>query len=204
METRPQRGLSLGHDDAVAEETDFELLDRFRRHGDRAAFERIVARHRPWLHRVCARLLRSDEAARDATQDVFARVLNRLDTFRGDNFPGWLKAIAVNCCLNTIDRDKRWAPLEAAGEAPAADLGPELQLLRLEEGVRARHLIARLPERQKIVFCLKYIDDCSYQEIERLTGFSNKEVKSFLQNARRNFENWWRAEEKGRVWQTKT
>jgi DNA-directed RNA polymerase specialized sigma24 family protein len=39
---------------------------------------------------------------------------------------------------------------------------------------------------------MKYIDECSYQEIERLTGFSANEVKSHLQNARRNFINRWR------------
>ena len=40
---------------------------------------------------------------------------------------------------------------------------------------------------------MKYIDGCSYEDIERLTGFRANEVKSYIQNARRNFTNWWEA-----------
>jgi RNA polymerase sigma-70 factor (ECF subfamily) len=187
---------SFTHDEAVADETDLELVRRFRE-GDRGAFERLVVRHRPWVQRVCARLLRSDASANDAAQDVFTRAFERIESQRGENVAGWLKAIAVNTCLNTIDREKRWAPLEDAGEPRAADPQPDQRLLRAERLAHARRLIARLPQKQKIVFCMKYIDECSYEEIERLTGFSNKEVKSFLQNARRNVENWWREEQEG-------
>jgi RNA polymerase sigma factor (sigma-70 family) len=191
----------LRHDRRVPEESDLELVERFRRTRDDAGFEELVRRHRPWVVRVCARLLRADAAAQDAAQEVFLRAVDRLDSFRGDNFAGWLKAIAVNCCLNTIDREKRWAPLEAAG-APAAETpGAEDRLVQSERAAQVARLIARLPPKQKIVFCMKYIDGCSYQEIERLTGFTGNEVKSFLQNARRNVENWWRAAE-GSGWTT--
>ena len=184
----------------MSSESDTELVARFRA-GDVPAFGVLADRHRPWIHRVCARFLRSDEAARDATQDVFARALEHLDTFRGANFPGWLKAIAVNTCLNVIDREKRWAPLADADAVAARSTAADVQLLRDERTAQARRVIERLPPKQKIVFCMKYIDGCSYAEIERLTGFSPNEVKSFLQNGRRNFENWWRAEEERAGWQ---
>jgi RNA polymerase sigma factor (sigma-70 family) len=187
----------------VSDETDMDLVGRIRDQGERAAFDRLVARHQRWVHGVCARLLRSDDRGRDAAQEVFARALQRLDTLQGDNFPGWLKAIAVNWCLTAIDREKRWVPLEAAGATAAPEPSPDQQLLQAERLAQARRLIARLPEKQKIVFCLKYIDGCSYEDIERLTGFSGKEVKSFLQNARRNFENWCRAEGEATAWRKK-
>lgn len=188
----------MRHDDPVSDETDLELVDRFRLRGEKAAFEQLVVRHRPWLQRLCARLLRSDAQGGDAAQDVFTRAFQRVETLRGDNVAGWLKAIAVNTCLNMIDREKRWAPLEDAGVPQARELPPDQRLLQSERLAQARRIIARLPPRQKIVFCMKYIDECSYEEIERLTGFSSKEVKSFLQNARRNVENWWRAEQDAR------
>jgi len=179
----------------VSEPTDLELVDRFRRLGDRPAFDRLVERHQPWVQRVCARILRSDDRARDAAQEVFTRALGHLDGWRGDNFPGWLKAIAVNCALTIVDRESRWAPLEQAPAMTAADRNPEQRLIAAERSERARALIARLPGKQRIVFVMKYIDGCSYGDIERLTGFTGHEVKSFLQNARRNFSNWWSAEE---------
>jgi RNA polymerase sigma-70 factor (ECF subfamily) len=176
--------------------SDLALVDCFRRSGDRKAFDRLVERHQPWVQRVCARILRSDDRGRDAAQEVFARALDHLGGWRGDNFPGWLKAIAVNCALTIVDRERRWAPLDAAPHAPAPDRNPEQLLIAAERSERARALIARLPEKQRIVFVMKYLDGCSYADIERLTGFSGAEVKSFLQNARRNFSNWWAEEER--------
>jgi RNA polymerase sigma-70 factor (ECF subfamily) len=175
----------------VSDVPDLELVERFRRSGDRPAFDRLVERHQRWVRGVCARILRSDDLADDAAQDVFARALSHIQHFRGDNFPGWLKAIAVNCSLTIVDREKRWAPLELAPEAPDRARDPEQQLIAATQSARARALIARLPDKQRIVFVMKYIDGCSYDDIERLTGFSGKEVKSFRQNARRNYTNWW-------------
>jgi RNA polymerase sigma-70 factor (ECF subfamily) len=182
---------SLRHDGAVSEPDDLQLVDRFRRFGDRPAFDRLVERHQGWVRGVCARILRSDELARDAAQEVFTRALSHINDWRGDNFPGWLKAIAVNCSLTIVDREKRWAPLDQAPEAPAPALDPEQLLLSSRRSEHARALIARLPAKQRLVFVMKYLDGCSYQDIARLTGFTDKEVKSFLQNARRNFGNWW-------------
>lgn len=199
MEKGSPRGL-VRHDVAVADEPDLALVARIRQLDDRAAFDRLVVRHQRWVHGLCARLLRSDDLAKDATQDVFTRALERLDTLRGDNFTGWLKAIAVNSCLNMIDRQKRWAPLDDAETRASAEPGPDRRLLQSERLAQARRLIARLPEKQRIVFCLKYIDGCSYEDIERLTGFSSNEVKSFLQNARRNFESGCRAEGTESAW----
>lgn len=183
----------------MSEPSDLELADRFRRFGDRAAFDRLVERHQRWVRGVCARILRSDDLAGDAAQDVFTRALSHINSWRGDNFPGWLKAIAVNCALTIVDREKRWAPLEQAPDAPAPERNPEQLLMAAERSALARDLIARLPEKQRIVFVMKYVDGCSYDDIERLTGFTGHEVKSFLQNARRNFGNWWAAAEDERT-----
>ena len=177
--------------------SDLELVDRFRRFDDRRAFDRLVERHQGWVRGVCGRILRSEQLAQDAAQEVFARALGHIHAWRGDNFPGWLKAIAVNCSLTMVDREKRWAPLEHAPETAAPAPNPEQLLLASRRSEQARAIIARLPDRQRLVFVMKYIDGCSYQDIARLTGFSEKEVKSFLQNARRNFSNWWAATTEG-------
>ena len=183
----------------MSETGDLDLVNRFRRFGDRNAFDRLVERHQRWVLGVCARIVRSEELAKDATQEVFARALGAINDWRGENFPGWLKAIAVNCSLTIVDREKRWAPLEAAADPPADARDPEQQLLAAQRSAQARAIIARLPEKQRLVFVLKYVDGCSYEDIERLTGFTSKEVKSFLQNARRNFSNWWADPPKGQL-----
>ncbi|HYE86046.1 MAG TPA: RNA polymerase sigma factor [Vicinamibacterales bacterium] len=177
----------------MSDPTDLDLVERYRRFGDRAAFDQLAERHHRWVRSVCARILRSDDRADDAAQDVFARALAAIGSWRGDNFPGWLKAIAVNCSLTIVDREKRWAPLEHAPDAPDGRRDPEQLLIAEHQSARARSLIAQLPDKQRLVFVLKYIDGCSYDDIERLTGFTSGEVKSYIQNARRNFSNWWEA-----------
>src|SRR2546425_2872848 len=75
---------------------DVELVSRFLETKDDVHFETLMARHRPWIFHTCKRFLRSEDHARDATQEVFARCFQKLHTLRGTNLPGWLKAIAVN------------------------------------------------------------------------------------------------------------
>jgi len=195
--SEPTRSTRPAAAPASLRASDLELVDRFRRFADRPAFDRLVERHQRWVRGVCARILRSGDLAEDAAQEVFARALDHIGAWRGDNFPGWLKAIAVNCSLTIIDREKRWAPLEGVPESPSASPNPEQVLLLAQRSETARALIARLPDKQRIVFVMKYIDGCSYEDIERLTGFTGKEVKSFLQNARRNFSNWFSATPEG-------
>lgn len=181
----------------MSEPSDLDLVERFRRFHDRSAFDHLVERHQGWVRGVCGRILRSDELARDAAQEVFARAFSHLTDWRGDNFPGWLKAITVNCALTIVEREKRWAPLDQVPEMPAPALDPEQLLLSAQRAEQTRALIARLPDKQRLVFVMRHIDGCSYQDIARLTGFTDKEVKSFLQNARRNFTNWWNATMEG-------
>ena len=177
---------------AMAEQVeDVELVNRFLETREDVHFEALMIRHGSWIFRTCRRFLHSEDDAKDATQEVFARCFQKLDTLRGANLPGWLKAIAVNTCLNLIEKEKRWTPLEVEHERPV-ETTVEKEMIHAEEMKRARRGIETLPENQKLVFCMYYIDGCSYHQIETLTGFTGKQVKSFLQNARRNFNLWWK------------
>ena len=123
---------------------------------------------------------------------MFVRCLEKLHTFEGPNLAGWLKVIAVNCCLNVIERENRWIALDDTKER--GDDSAERQLIDVNTLDRVSQCMERLNDKQRLVFSMKYIDSRSYEEIQQLTGFSAKEVKSYLQNARRNFENMWQAE----------
>jgi RNA polymerase sigma factor (sigma-70 family) len=160
--------------------------------GNRIAFGCIVEKHRRWIYGLCARMLQSADKADDTTQEVFARALEKMPMLNhGAKLAGWLKVIAVNQCLTVIEKEKLFDPL--AGEEPArpTNLTPEQQVLAAENRRLVGELIDRLSARQQLVFVMKYIDDYTYRQIGQLTGFSEKQVKSYLQNARRNFERAW-------------
>ncbi len=173
-------------------ESDIDLVRRFVEKNDSEAFDKLVARHRGWILRVCRRFLRSNDLAEDAAQEVFARCLEKLPTLESQNLAGWLKAIAVNCCLNILEKEKRWTTLDDTRERGEDSV--ERSIIDSEKLERVIRCMEGLSDKQRIVFSMKYIDGRSYEEIQQLTGFTAKEVKSFLQNARRNFENMWAAE----------
>ena len=160
--------------------------------GNRIAFACIVEKHRRWIYGLCARMLQSADRADDTTQEVFARALEKMPMLSDRaKLIGWLKVIAVNQCLTVIEREKLYDPL--GGEEPEvpAYLTPEQQMLASENRKRVVQSIDCLPPRQQLVFVMKYIEGYTYRQIRGLTGFTDKQVKSYLQNARRNFERAW-------------
>ena len=170
---------------------DEDLVDLVLR-GNRIAFACIVEKHRRWIYGLCARMLQSRDKADDTTQEVFARALEKMPMLNHRaKLVGWLKVIAVNQCLTVIEREKLYDPL--GGEEPdrPANLTPEQQVLASENSRLVGEFIDRLPPNQQLVFVMKYIDGYTYRQIRQLTGLSEKQVKSYLQNARRNFERAW-------------
>ena len=160
---------------------------------DQVAFARIVEKHRGWVYMLCSRILRSKDSANDAAQEVFALALEKMATLQHKaKLAGWLKVIAVNQCHKIIEKGRLYDPLGTGDGTRSATLNPEEQLIVCETGQLVSQLIDRLPPKQRLVFVMKYIEGYSYGRIKELTGFSDMQVKSYLQNARRNFEQWWR------------
>jgi RNA polymerase sigma factor (sigma-70 family) len=155
--------------------------------GNTLAFGRILEKHHVRIQKYCCRVLRSTDKAEEATQEVFARALEKLHTLRRAELLGaWLKSIALNLCLNMIEREKAYAAEMALPENVCSGaVNPEQCLLASERRLFIAELIARLPLHQGIVFRMMYVDGFTYKEIETATGLSNREVKSHLQNARR-------------------
>jgi RNA polymerase sigma-70 factor (ECF subfamily) len=142
---------------------------------------------------LCARILRSKDSANDAAQEVFALALEKMATLQHKaKLAGWLKVIAVNQCHKIIEKGRLYDPLATEDGTRSSTLNPEEQLIVCETRQLVSQLIDRLPPKQRLVFVMKYIEGYSYGRIKELTGFSDMQVKSYLQNARRNFEQWWR------------
>jgi len=159
---------------------------------DRVAFAQIVEKHREWVYVLCCRILRSRDGAHDAAQEVFASALEKMAKLQDRaKLAGWLKAIAVNHCLKIIEKGRLYDPLANGDVARSLILNPEEQIIATETCRRVGQLIDRLPPKQRSVFVMKYVEGHSYGRITELTGFSDMQVKSYLQNARRNFEKWW-------------
>ena len=153
--------------------------------GDQTAFRDLYRQHAGRVYALCLRLTGEQHAAEERTQDVFVRLWDKIETFRGDSaFSSWLHRLAVNVVLN----ERRTAIRRELRVMPAAD--PEvLERPRTSssEGlsIDLERAIAELPDGAREVFVLYDIEGYSHGEIAELTGIAEGTSKAQLFRARR-------------------
>ncbi len=153
--------------------------------------ERLYRQHGALIQRRCRRILRDEDLAWDATQDVFARAIRSWDGFEGGSTRlTWLSRIATNHCLNELrNRSGRAAKLkQRKGEAPGAGTGPAGQAqFEVLDVVRAVLQDAD-PELSRIAI-LYWFDEMTQSEIAEAVGLSvptvRKRLRLFVNGARR-------------------
>lgn len=179
------RGDLLGDDAA--------LIGRYLA-GDVKAFELLVARHARLAGAVATSVMGDYDLARDVVQEAFVKVLEGLGALsdRG-SFKGWLRNVVRTTALDHLRRKK---VVGRAAEAlpghdddggpalPAPGVTPDDLLEQDELRARVRDEVALLPESQREVVLLKYLDGRSYEEIAELTGLTVNTIESRLFRAR--------------------
>ena len=169
-----------------------ELVARYRAAGDDAVFEELYRRTRRMAFGAALRVLGDAAAAEEICHDAFLRAYDRFASLRGAEFPSWVCRIATNLALNLR---RRWALAERAGAEsadPPAAPGAEQRLISRQELAIAEEILAELKPEQRRVLLLRHLDGCSHRRIGAETGYSADQVRSYLQNARRNFALRWR------------
>jgi RNA polymerase sigma-70 factor (ECF subfamily) len=165
------------------------LLERCRR-GDELAWEALVRRYQGRVFGLSFHFLRDREEARDAAQEVFIKVYQRLDTLKeGQSFLPWLLRTVRNSC---IDRQRRLrvrtpeiaVPYEEALEIPAAGPSPEeTSMLDARQSLLYRAL-GELSEKSREMILLKDTQELKLEEIAELLSLPLGTVKSRTSRAR--------------------
>jgi RNA polymerase sigma-70 factor, ECF subfamily len=135
--------------------------------GDRTALETLVHRHEARVRRLAAYLLDDAQDAEDAAQEALAKVLTRIDQFRGESrFATWLYSLVANTCrdLGERQRRRRHQPLEAAPEVVSAEGPHDLACQREQRALLAREM-GGLSTDQRHVMVMKDVLALSYEEI---------------------------------------
>jgi len=152
--------------------------------GDSAAFDQIVARYQQVLFTVALRMLGDEEDARDATQNTFVKVFQKLGTYDPKHrFFSWIYRILVNECLN----ERRRPSLVRTSEPLEDDAVPSSDTDAVEAAERrnaVRKAILSLPEPYREVIVLRHFAALSYEEMGEAIGVPAKTVKSRLYSAR--------------------
>lgn len=190
------RAVAGGGARAADQRTDEELMTAYRG-GDPAAYRVLVERHHGPVYRFCLRSLRNPEAAADAVQEVFLRVVKNATSWEPRaKFTTWVYTIARNHCIDEA-RKGRFRKTESLHETVGKDGEGEERIERVvadapgadrvAHGARLRKAIdaalAELPEEQREVFLLREVSGLQFKDIADATGVGENTVKSRMRYA---------------------
>ncbi len=126
--------------------------------------------------------------AEDVAQEAFVRAYLELDQLREPAaFAGWFRRIVFMRC-NRLTRKKRWLTVDLDRDHPSSEPDPHSQLEEQETKVRVHHAIQNLPEAEREVVTLYYIDEHSQKEISAFLNIPTQTVKSRLHSARKRLQ----------------
>ena len=150
------------------------------------AFKTLVQEYKERLYWHIRKIVLDHEDANDVIQNAFIKIHLNIDKFKGDSsLFTWMYRIATNESINLINsksskmgvQNQEWIESKAAGlEADSYFDGDEAALI-------LQKLVAKLPEKQRIVFNMKYFDGMSYQTISEILGTSEGALKASYHHA---------------------
>jgi RNA polymerase sigma-70 factor (ECF subfamily) len=132
--------------------------------------------------------LKNEEEAKDAVQQIFLKVLTEVSKYKIDYFKSWLYMVAKNHCLMKLRGQQGKFTKELKEEATIEHHESDKQELLANEKTYSllEQSIEELNEEQKLCVTLFYLHKNSYQQIAERTGYNMMQVKSYIQNGKRN------------------
>ncbi len=158
--------------------------------GDTAAFAILVNKHKDMVFTICVKIVRKAEDAEELAQDVFMKVYEKLDTFRGDaRFSTWLYRIAYNAAISKTR--KRRLEVEALDDFTinnysVDDVKEELQSIDKEEQqALLKTAMKTLSDDDYLIIKLFYLKELPVKDISEITGLSQANIKVKLHRIRK-------------------
>jgi len=171
---------------------DAELLAKIRNPETRNyGFNMLVRAYQQKVYWLARKMVIDHDDADDVTQEVFIKVHKAIDNFREDaQLYTWLYRIATNECLNFMKKKRRrfFLPIgDAEGElAEKIEAIPSVSGEEVQK--KLQKALLTLPDKQRLVFNLKYYEDMSYEQMAEVTGTSEGALKASYHHAVKKIE----------------
>jgi RNA polymerase sigma factor (sigma-70 family) len=173
--------------------TDQELLQKFYADHNNEWLGILLQRYTMLLLGVCMKYLKNEEEAKDSVQQVFLKVIQELHKYKVDYFKSWLYMVAKNHCLMKL-RDRQGKIVAELTEKLSVTPQEETDRQALVQNDHTLDLmetgLKELNAEQQQCVTLFYLQKKSYQEITEETGYTMLQVKSYIQNGKRNLKIW--------------
>jgi RNA polymerase sigma factor (sigma-70 family) len=171
--------------------TDQELLQHFYRDHNNEWLGILLQRYTLLLLGVCMKYLKNEEEAKDSVQQVFLKAITELHKYKVEYFKSWIYMVAKNHCLMKLRGRQGKIPVEINEKMLAVtETEPTKQaLLQNDVTLDAMELaLKELNTEQQVCVTLFYLQKKSYTDISDETGYTMMQVKSHIQNGKRNLK----------------
>lgn len=168
---------------------DIESLVERCRQKDELAWEALVRELQGRIYALAFHYVRDPDEARDLAQEVFIRVYNRLDSFRGGRFLPWILQLARNCCIDRLRRRKARPPAQDVAVEDGMELtdsapSPEDSWLTDTRKRLVYRALGRMSDQNREMILLKEIQGLNFQEISEMLKIPIGTAKSRSNRAR--------------------
>lgn len=181
----------------MTEYSDRELIQMYLNNDTRNyAFNLLVRKYQQRIYWHVRRMLIVHEDTDDVVQEVFIKISQKLGSFRADSaLYTWIYRIATNEALTFLNRKRKRFLL------PLVDVEKQLSQSLVDDGffkgdeiqLKLQQAILKLPEKQRLVFNMKYFDELKYEDMSEILGtsvgalktsyhFASKKIEDFLKN----------------------
>ncbi|MFM6975875.1 MAG: RNA polymerase sigma factor [Sphingobacteriaceae bacterium] len=171
---------------------DSEILEKFSREsGRKEAFGLLIKKYQEKVYWHCRRMVIDHDDADDLVQETFIKVWNNLDRFRQDaQLYSWIYRIASNECLQFLQKKKKrnHSSIDDLSEQISNNLAAADELNGEQIQLKLQQAIATLPEKQRLVFHMKYFEEMKYEEISTVLGTSVGALKASFHLAVKKIE----------------
>jgi RNA polymerase sigma factor (sigma-70 family) len=175
--------------------SDNDLIASYKQSGDNAYVGELFKRYSHLVFGVCMKYLKDEDESKDAVMHIFEKLFEDLKRFQIEHFKSWLHKTAKNHCLMKLRSEQTFLlkTERLKKDYPAFMESDYVLHLNNENEFYLSHLgnaIEQLAHEQKICIDLFYLKGKCYNEVMETTGYSMMQVKSYIQNGKRNLKNY--------------
>ena len=170
--------------------TDTELVSLYKKTSDLKVLGQLYQRYMDLVYGVCLKYFKESERAKDAVMHIFEELIVKLKKHEVENFKSWLYQLAKNHCLMQLRTPRNLKTIELPETLMQRDENVHLDgVLEKEENFqRLEYCLTTLSDEQRKAVQLFYIEGKCYNEIVEQMGQEWGQVRSFIQNGRRNLK----------------
>jgi RNA polymerase sigma factor (sigma-70 family) len=168
---------------------DEALLDSYRKSGDLAVLGSLFENYMPLIYGVCLKYLKDEETAKDAVMAIFEELITKVKQHDIKQFRSWVYVLSRNYCLMQLRSGKKAETIsldEVVEFMPF--LHPEENNNKEEALTALERCMQKLTEGQRQTVNLFYLEEKCYKEVADITGYTMNDVKSYIQNGKRNLK----------------